>query len=214
MPDDIFSNGPGEEAEGIFTEGSAVDVSTTRAQKNAPDRLPRAVQDTSEVVGAGRRGVAGSVPARGPSAEQAAAPGPKKLVAVIGDRGQMLVAHHVAGNQVENWRQPTKQELAEFRSRGAFQSLALTNPGSGPTGLGAAAEQASGLLANPAVKWGLVAVGGVLALGGGWYAYNRWVGPFIEERFGGAEEEEEAEDAPAEEEEPAEETSEEDADEE
>lgn len=167
---DIFDSNASEE--GIFDKGDAVHID--EQQKYAPERMPKAVQDSKEGV-TGRRNNAGTlavIPGT-PTAEQAAAPGPRKLVAMFGDDARVLVASHVDGNQVEPWRTPTHAELTGLKHRGSLVAGSFAFDGRGPKGMLASAREARAeksalgeFVSHPVVKtMGMLA--GVALVGAG-----------------------------------------------
>lgn len=171
---DIFDSGASEE--GIFDKGDAAHID--EQQKYAPERMPEAVQDSKEGV-TGRRNNAGTlavVPGT-PTAEQAAASGPRKLVAMFSDDGRVLVASHVDGNQVEPWRTPTQQELAGLKHRGNLVAGSFAFNGRGPKGMLPSIQEAKAeksalgeFVSSPAVKTvGMLALTALVGAGIWWW---------------------------------------------
>lgn len=148
----------------------------SETQKYAPERVQAGSEHREPLpaqVTGDRRLHSGSVPITGPTRQEASAPGKPRLMALLGERGQLLVAHQIDGNLVEKFRPATAEEAAALSERGfIIQTGSTAFRGKGPNGLGGLWDRLvpESTLGKVLLASGLL-VGGMAA---GAYAWDWW----------------------------------------
>lgn len=161
--DDVFSDDEDDEdQEGVFRDKTSIFSSAHSKPEDHHNPLISKEQERQQW--------------ESPKAPRAL-PGPanieqakKQLVARFDQQGQPMVARHVNGKAVEQWRRPSKEEHEALRTRGRLVK----------GGIGEAAAPMTAMIVPPAapgMDWKKMAMwaGGLAVAGyGGWVLWNKY----------------------------------------